>query len=596
MKISDPIVFEVLERDDFLTDFEKNVKEQFGDEKAGYLLAYPSVYIHEWKKETNNPNGLFDVYVGESNDIVKRTNEHFRDAKKKNKWQRHLLNDGVYPTLFVIGHKHFNKSLTLDIENKLINYIYSMDNIRKVHNSRGNPQNEYYPQEEFSEIFNKIWRCLHKKNQDLFLPESQITNSAIYKASPLHNLTQEQLGAKNSIISRVVDAVSNNKTNQLVFVIGEAGTGKTVLMSSTFYELLLRQEELFGKNKKLKCSLLVNHDEQLTVYKEIAKRLNLTEEFGDEIVSKPTHFINSHSPDDLMDVVFVDEGHLLLTRGKQSYRGNNHLEDIMKRSRVTVLVFDENQILTAEQFWEEHLLILKMDISFRQNNLIKLNKQMRMQCNEKTQKFIDNLTLNQRIIKLPHDDKYDIEVFDSPKDLFKKIKEKSKRKKTKLSRMLATYDWEYNKSSHPANGDKYWGVKIDNFFMPWNRELSRFLTRKEKYDQKTKAWAEQEQTINEIGSTFTIQGFDLNYAGVIIGPSVKYKNGKIVFDPSKSKNLGAISKRTLSDGTKKDFSETLLKHELRVLLTRGVNGLYLYACDKELNNALKKAVYHNKKN
>ena len=103
------------------------------------------------------------------------------------------------------------------------------------------------------------------------------------------------------------------------------------------------------------------------------------------------------------------------------------------------------------------------------------------------------------------------------------------------------------------------------------------------------AWAEQPQTINEVGSTFTIQGFDLNYVGVILGPSVKYRDGKIIFDPSESHNDKAIRNRTLSDGTKHKFGEKLIQHEVRVLMTRGVNGMYIYACDPELRVALLKA-------
>ena len=34
------------------------------------------------------------------------------------------------------------------------------------------------------------------------------------------------------------------------------------------------------------------------------------------------------------------------------------------------------------------------------------------------------------------------------------------------------------------------------------------------------------------------------------------------------------------------FAEELLKHEVRVLMTRGVNGVYIYACDDELREAL----------
>jgi len=103
------------------------------------------------------------------------------------------------------------------------------------------------------------------------------------------------------------------------------------------------------------------------------------------------------------------------------------------------------------------------------------------------------------------------------------------------------------------------------------------------------SWAEQSQTIDEVGSTFTVQGFDLNYAGVIIGPSVKYRNGKVVFDRQASRNKKATQRRSLKDGSKEYFSDTLLKNELNVLLTRGVNGLYIYAVDEELQKALLKA-------
>lgn len=130
---------------------------------------------------------------------------------------------------------------------------------------------------------------------------------------------------------------------------------------------------------------------------------------------------------------------------------------------------------------------------------------------------------------------------------------------------------------------------MENGTRPWNRELESELTRKEKRAIKGLAWAEQPQTINEVGSTFTIQGFDLNYAGVILGPSVKYRNGKVIFDPSESCNEKAIRNRTLSDGTKQKFGEILIQHEVRVLMTRGVNGMYIYACDPELRKALLEA-------
>ena len=112
------------------------------------------------------------------------------------------------------------------------------------------------------------------------------------------------------------------------------------------------------------------------------------------------------------------------------------------------------------------------------------------------------------------------------------------------------------------------------------------MSMKEKKAISSLSWAEQPQTINEVGSTFTIHGFDLNYAGVIIGPSVKYRDGKIVFDPTESCNRKATQYRTMPDGSKKKFGEEFLRNELNVLMKRGVNGLYIYACDNELRKKL----------
>ncbi len=53
-----------------------------------------------------------------------------------------------------------------------------------------------------------------------------------------------------------------------------------------------------------------------------------------------------------VDIAFIDEGHLLLTQGKQSYTGKNQLQDIIDRAKVTVVMFDANQVLTTEQYWE----------------------------------------------------------------------------------------------------------------------------------------------------------------------------------------------------------------------------------------------------
>lgn len=579
-KIEEPIIRQIRDNRDSLNFFE-NILIPKEDRKTQEIIKnFPTVYIHNWKEAEK-----FEVYVGESNDIFRRTRQHYDSVMDRTKWQNKLLEKDA--SLFIIGHEHFNKSLTLDIENRLMHYMMSVDCVGHVHNLRTNPQTNYYPMGELNEIFEKIWKELHRKNKELFPLENVVMDSAIYKASPLHKLTEDQKKARELIIQKVTEALSHGKTRQLIFIDGEAGIGKTVLNSSTFYELYCQAEE---RNIDLRCHLLVNHDEQITVYEKIAEKLGLIRKYG-KIVSKPTTFINNHTEDDPVDVAFIDEAHLLLTQGKQSYRGKNQLKDIIDRSRVTVVMFDENQILTTEQFWEAQVLEKYRNQAKKTKNYMILDKQLRMQADPATVDWIDAFTKRNQLKKIPTTfNGYSIKIFDDPEQLDFEIQKKARETDSSLSRIIATYDWEYSANRKPKDGLlKYWEVIIGKWHKPWNRELESQLSRKEKRQINALAWAEQPQTINEVGSTFTIQGFDLNYAGVILGPSVKYRGGKIIFDPSESHNNKAIRNRTLSDGSKKKFGEILIQHEVRVLMTRGVNGMYIYACDEQLREALKQA-------
>lgn len=579
-KVSQPYIYEIDDNEKSLNDFETEIRENGPEQLEDIILNYPTVYVHNWGSPMS-----YDVYVGETNNIMQRTQQHYAEMNNVAAWQHNLQKNNA--TLYIIGHEHFNKSMTLDIENRLMLYLMSVENIKEVHNQRGNQQKKYYPQFELDNIFQKIWQKLHKLNKNLFPVESKIRQSAIYKASPLHKLTEEQEKAKELIIEKTLQILQSESRGQLIFIEGEAGTGKTVLNSSTFYEMYTRAEE-FGLND-LKCYLLVNHDEQITVYEQIAEKLGLTDRYGD-IVCKPTTFINHHSEDEPVDIVFIDEAHLLLTQGKQSYQGNNQLKDIIERAKVVVVMFDENQILTTEQYWEECLLNEYRDKAKRSDTYIELKNQLRISASKETVNWIDTFTKDLKIQKIPEDEKrYEIRIFNCPVELETAIKEKAASADSALSRMVATYDWEYNSNSAPQMGGrllKYWEVMIDSWHKPWNRELQKEMDKKEKRKIKSLAWAEQPQTINEVGSTFTIQGFDLNYVGVILGPSVKYRDGKIILDPKESCNHKATRNRTMSDGTHKKFGEKLIQNELRVLMTRGVNGLYIYACDEELRNAL----------
>lgn len=407
-----------------------------GSEDSKYLLKYPTVYIINDDKQKG-----FKVYVGETADIKERTSQHLlTDAKTVPYWADFSLS--LTSTMYVIGHRYFNKSLTLDVENRLMQYLSSVDSIEYIYNKRANQQNDYYTADQLDDIFTDIWKKLNKENNILFPVESIIRDSAIFKASPFHKLTQEQNKAKEAITGKIKVALHNNLEEQLVLVEGEAGSGETVLMSSLFFDLkrMLLEE---NDNQPLSVYLLVNHDEQLKVYQEIAKKLGLYDPKNKKqaIVNKPTSFINQRSTEDKVDVIIVDEAHLLWTQGKQSYRGQNQLKDLIARAKVVIAVFDRNQILSTEQVIEADQLEKLVSETKANNNHIHLNNQMRINSNEDTVDWIRRLIDKQTIDNIPEDDKYDIKIFDQPKQLEQAIRNKAQSQVSGISRLLATYDW-----------------------------------------------------------------------------------------------------------------------------------------------------------
>lgn len=557
----------------------KELEEGESREESKIISRYPTVYVVNDKKKKK----IYSVYVGETNNIAKRTAQHLHDdPKSREDWRE--LSESKTAKMYVIGHQHFNKSMTLDIENQLMLYLSSVENVKALYNRRSNDQDEYYPVNEVQDIFTQIWTQLHQKNSELFPAMDVLKDLAIFKASPFHKLTHEQLEAKNLIMERVNSSLDNDEEGQLIMVTGEAGAGKTVLLSNLFYDLVGYKK--YGH--PLNVHIMVNHDEQVKVYREISKKLGINV----NLVGKPTSFINKGEK---ADVILVDEAHLLWTQGKQSYQGTNQLEDLRKLGKVVVIIFDQHQVLRSQQIVEAAQLQRMVGEALKSDNLIELKNQLRIDANESTIQWVRDLVDHQKVGKLQPDSKYEIKVFDSPKDLENAIQIKNRSDLDShyangISRLVATFDWTFSTGSKPSDGSLTWDVKIGDWRMPWNNQLKTKQKRSVSY--RNLSWAERSETINEVGSTYTIQGFDLNYAGVIIGPSVKYRDGMIVFDPKAHANKDANQKRTLQSGEKRSFAEKLIRNELNVLLTRGVHGLYIYAVDPELREALKKAMPH----
>lgn len=91
--------------------------------------------------------------------------------------------------------------------------------------------------------------------------------------------------------------------------------------------------------------------------------------------------------------------------------------------------------------------------------------------------------------------------------------------------MVATADFPY------VVNHGTWYVTAGQLKLPWD-----------KVNLTDDPWALRPETLNEVGSIYTIQGFDLNYAGVILGPSVGYDedHDRIVVRPERYEDQEAF--------------------------------------------------------
>lgn len=587
-ELKNPVIFETKYNVKSAKELENKIRREYNKDKEStkFLIEFPTVYVISAPSETGKD---FAVYVGETNDIQRRTIEHLgEDPKNREDFADFKQSDNA--TMYVIGQEHFNKSMTLDIENRLMQYLTSVSSISKLSNRRFNEQNKYYDSFQFDKLFNKIWTQLHQKNKDLFPDSENLKTKAIFKSSPFNKLTNEQLKVKTEVIEKIDQALrSTNKLSEgkLVLVEGEAGSGKTVLVSNIFYDLIHQNRQSIKDD--LKVSLLVNQSEQLKVYEEISTKLFPKDQ--NVRIMKPASFINKTSRRAKDDIVIIDEAHLLLTQKSQAYygHGDKMIDDILKRARVVLAVFDPNQILSIDSIIDEKYL--EKIVKRTDGDIIELFNQMRIDASKETIHWIRTLIDDDIILPIPLDTKYEIKIFDDPAIMQKEIESKNRTQFNGISRMVATFDWKYSGGKEQLPSDQeYWEVSEGNWKMPWNYEIKRrdYYERKHpnqfvKYSDLP--WAEKDYTINEIGSLYTVQGFDLNYVGVVLGPSVKYKDGKIIHDFEESKNKKATNKLH----SKSSYAKKLLKNEFNVLMTRGVHGLYIYAVDPNLREALKKA-------
>lgn len=535
---------------------------------------WPVVYVMNNDKQ---------VYVGESLNVEGRMRQHLESKEKQRlKSVRVVLDDT------------FNKSACLDLESFLIRMFHGDGRLEVLNLNAGITDAEYYDRETYNKTFRQIFDELRTHEEMFQRTVPQIVNSDLFKLSPFKALNHDQAIAVDDILEGFFDDLATGVSNTVV-VEGNPGTGKTVV---AIYMLKLLEDirhhdpeepldidSIFSDYftpgyaellKSLRFAIVVP---QQSLRDSIAKVFKLTPGLHKNQVLTPFQVGDSREQ---FDLLIVDEAHRLNHRANQAsgplnkkFREINErlfgwddpqltqLDWIRRQSRHSILMLDVGQTVRPADLPVAMTKQLAVEARAAGRHY-PLQTQMRIAADKDYVGYIRAL-LSDNPPSAPEDfGDYDLRLFTDLGEMREELRKREE--EYGLARLVAGYAWPWLSKDDPEAYD----IELDGERLRWN--------------STTTDWINSPKSVDEVGSIHTVQGYDLNYVGVIIGNDLRFDpvTQKLVFDRSnyhdkKGRENNPKLGITYSD---EDLLE-YVKNIYSVLLTRGIRGTYIYTHDRD---------------
>lgn len=527
------------------------------------------------------------VYVGETVNAASRMKQHLDSGAKA----------GLASVRVVIDDT-FNKSACLDLESHLIRWFAGDGRYTVLNGNEGITDAAYYDRELYRESFRNVFEQL--RDEGLFtrsIPE--IENDDLFKLSPFKALTADQAIAVEDILDGLFEDLGTGARTTSV-VQGNPGTGKTIvaifLMKlladiRDYDEAEVRPEDsMFAEyfvpeNRELlrdfRMALVVP---QQSLRKSVQRVFRKTPKLHPSMVLSP---FDVGKATERFDLLLVDETHRLGQRANQSNGSLNksfadittrlfghddktktQLDWVLAQSDHRILMLDADQTVRPADLPAETTARLVADAR-GQHRLYPLTSQLRVRAEADYVGYVRALLRGERPDPIDLGE-YELRMFDDLGAMRRELL--TREAEHGLARLVAGYAWEWRSQHDPSAYD----IELDGLRLRWNTTATD--------------WINSPTSIDEVGSIHTVQGYDLNYAGVIIGPDLRYDaaSGRIVAsrDDYRDKK-GKENNPTLGLVYTDDDLLRYIVNVYAVLLTRGIRGTYVYVVDPGLREHLR---------
>ncbi|MFI6602160.1 DNA/RNA helicase domain-containing protein [Nonomuraea sp. NPDC050536] len=369
------------------------------------------------------------------------------------------------------------------------------------------------------------------------------------------------------LVMGAVDRARRADSKQIVIVTGGPGSGKSVIALSLLGELY----------RQGRTALHATGSQSFT------QTMRRYPGRGSTRIKNLFRYFNSFTDAEQngLDVLICDEAHRIRETSTNRFtpaarrNGRSQLDELLSAARVPVFLLDEHQVVRPGELGtvasiERYARTKGYDVRF-----VSLDEQFRCGGSRMYEQWVIRLLGLAEGGPMSWEGDFEVRLAGSPYEL-----EAFLRAQDGTARMTAGFCWPW--SDPRADDTLVNDVVIGDWARPWNVKKDRAVG---DYPPSM-LWASEPNGFGQVGCIYTAQGFEYDWNGVILGPDLTVRDGRLVTVREENKDPAFKSRKSVPDD---DFDQ-LVRNVYKVLLTRGMRGTVIYAVNPELRAFLAELV------